>query len=64
MERISHSGNRDLENCKTHFAMYINPAFIPKPTINIALDEETNLLMMTTTVKLIKNMVDQLTMSL
>ena len=39
------SGNpRDLENCKTHFAMYIKPSYPigKKPIINIALDEETN----------------------
>ena len=37
------SGNpRDLENCKTHFAMYIKPSYPigSKPIINIALDEE------------------------
>ena len=38
------SGNpRDLENCRTHFAMYIKPSYPigRKPIINIALDEET-----------------------
>lgn len=38
------SGNpRDLENCPTHFAMYIKPSYPigAKPVINIALDENT-----------------------
>ena len=39
------SGNpRDLENCPTHFAMYIKPSYPigAKPIINVALDETTN----------------------
>lgn len=38
------SGNpRDLENCPTHFAMYIKPSYPigVKPIVNIALDENT-----------------------
>lgn len=38
------SGNpRDLENCPTHFAMYIKPSYPigAKPVVNIALDENT-----------------------
>lgn len=39
------SGNpRDIENCPTHFAMYIKPSYpiAKNPIVNLALDENTN----------------------
>ena len=38
------SGNpRDIENCPTHFAMYIKPSYpiAKSPIVNLALDENT-----------------------